>query len=113
MKTIIDILKEKMEERNKIMKPIDELLNLKYKIIIEELQNNCTHKWEDDSSAIIHLVDDDADGYNSNPTYKEWDLCEICDKVFNVNKSSVLSKGDCYGVNCKRINRKTKPNARR
>lgn len=89
MKTIIDILKEKMEERNKIMKPIDELLNLKYKIIIKELQNNCTHKWEDGSSAIIHLVDDDADGYNSNPTYKEWDLCEICDKVFNVNKSSV------------------------
>ena len=80
--TIKDILKEKIEERNKIMKPIDQLLNLKYKIIIKELQNNCTHKWEDGSSAIIHLVDDDADGYNSNPTCKEWDLCEICDKVF-------------------------------
>ena len=93
MKTIKDILKEKIEERNKIMKPIDELLNLKYKIIIKELQNNCTHKWEDGSSAIIHLVDDDADGYNSNPTCKEWDLCEICDKVFNVNYPTAKAVG--------------------
>jgi len=81
MITIKDILIQRLEEEIAITRPIKTLLHLKYGAIIDDLQNNCTHKWEDGSSALKHMIDD-YNEYNENPTYEEWDLCEICDKVF-------------------------------
>ena len=70
-----------MYEEQKIIKPIRELLDIKYAQIIKELQSKCGHKYDNGETSIIHLIDD-VDSGNPEPTYKEWDLCDICDMVW-------------------------------
>ena len=54
--------------------------NKKFDTMILELQNKCSHKYNDGTTAIEeHCDDNDCDSWRL-PNYETWKVCKICNK---------------------------------
>lgn len=68
------------ERETKEIQEIEE----KYNNLKIELQNNCTHRYKNGESALKYYIDDDdLDGWRE-PTFDEYNICEICGLYINL-----------------------------